>query len=57
MCLVAKATLVTAVCQRSQAWHLRGCAGSRAEYHEHLWRYFRDPDGNKLCVACHVPMA
>ncbi|HQD16857.1 MAG TPA: VOC family protein, partial [Ottowia sp.] len=24
------------------------------EYHDHYYgAYFRDPDGNKLCVACH----
>lgn len=28
----------------------------RPEYHEHYYgAYFRDPDGNKLCVACHSP--
>jgi len=26
----------------------------RPEYHEHYYgAYFRDPDGNKLCVVCH----
>ena len=29
--------------------------GLRPEYHEHYYgAYFRDPDGNKLCVACHA---
>ena len=32
-----------------------GPPGLRPEYHEHYYgAYFRDPDGNKLCVACHV---
>ncbi|NVO04800.1 MAG: VOC family protein [Rhodoferax sp.] len=33
-----------------------GAPGLRPEYHAHYYgAYFRDPDGNKLCVACHVP--
>lgn len=33
-----------------------GPPGPRPEYHEHYYgAYFRDPDGNKLCVACHAP--
>ena len=33
-----------------------GAPGLRPEYHENYYgAYFRDPDGNKLCVACHVP--
>lgn len=33
-----------------------GMPGLRPQYHEHYFgAYFRDPDGNKLCVACHVP--
>jgi catechol 2,3-dioxygenase-like lactoylglutathione lyase family enzyme len=33
-----------------------GAAGLRPEYHAHYYgAYFRDPDGNKLCVACHLP--
>ncbi len=33
-----------------------GPPGLRPEYHEHYHgAYFRDPDGNKLCVACHEP--
>ncbi|MDE2420877.1 MAG: VOC family protein [Gammaproteobacteria bacterium] len=35
------------------------CAGEphlRPEYHEHYYgAYFRDPDGNKLCVVYHDP--
>jgi catechol 2,3-dioxygenase-like lactoylglutathione lyase family enzyme len=35
-----------------------GAPGPRPEYHAHYYgAYFRDPDGNKLCVACHVPAA
>lgn len=31
-----------------------GPPGLRPEYHEHYYgAYFRDPDGNKLCVVCH----
>ncbi|WP_105508563.1 VOC family protein [Paraburkholderia sp. BL21I4N1] len=33
-----------------------GPPGLRPRYHENYYgAYFRDPDGNKLCVACHVP--
>jgi len=33
-----------------------GGPGLRPEYHEHYYgAYFRDPDGNKLCVVCHTP--
>jgi catechol 2,3-dioxygenase-like lactoylglutathione lyase family enzyme len=33
-----------------------GGPGLRPEYHRNYWgAYFRDPDGNKLCVACHAP--
>jgi lactoylglutathione lyase len=33
-----------------------GDPGLRPEYHEHYYgAYFRDPDGNKFCVACHRP--
>lgn len=35
-----------------------GPPGLRPEYHEHYYgAYFRDPEGNKLCVACHSPQA
>jgi catechol 2,3-dioxygenase-like lactoylglutathione lyase family enzyme len=35
-----------------------GAPGQRPEYHEHYYgAYFRDPDGNKFCVACHAPGA
>ncbi|MFT4099755.1 MAG: VOC family protein [Burkholderiaceae bacterium] len=33
-----------------------GRPGLRPEYHEHYYgAYFRDPDGNKICVASHCP--
>ncbi|MFC7095200.1 VOC family protein [Jeongeupia naejangsanensis] len=33
-----------------------GPTGLRPAYHVHYYgAYFRDPDGNKLCVACHAP--
>ena len=33
-----------------------GAPGLRPQYHPHYYgAYFRDPDGNKLCVACHRP--
>lgn len=35
-----------------------GAPGLRPEYHAHYYgAYFRDPDGNKLCVACHAAPA
>ena len=36
--------------------HCDGPPGLRPEYHENYYgAYFRDLDGNKLCVACHSP--
>ncbi len=33
-----------------------GPPGLRPHYHANYYgAYFRDPDGNKLCVACHAP--
>ena len=33
-----------------------GSPGLRPEYHKNYYgAYFRDPDGNKLCVVCHEP--
>ena len=33
-----------------------GAPGLRAHYHaDYYGAYFRDPDGNKLCVVCHAP--
>lgn len=32
-----------------------GAPGLRPEYHPHYYgAYFRDPEGNKLCVVCHA---
>lgn len=34
-----------------------GAPGLRPEYHAHYYgAYFRDTEGNKLCVACHDPV-
>ncbi|OXH86721.1 glyoxalase, partial [Burkholderia multivorans] len=33
-----------------------GPPGLRPHYHrDYYGAYFRDPDGNKLCVVCHRP--
>jgi len=33
-----------------------GAPGLRPEYHANYYgAYFRDTEGNKLCVACHAP--
>jgi catechol 2,3-dioxygenase-like lactoylglutathione lyase family enzyme len=33
-----------------------GAPGLRPQYHPHYYGgYFRDPDGNKLCIVCHDP--
>lgn len=33
-----------------------GAPGLRPHYHaDYYGTYFRDPDGNKLCVCCHQP--
>ena len=35
-----------------------GAPGMRPEYHANYYgAYFRDTEGNKLCVACHAPPA
>lgn len=35
-----------------------GPPGLRPQYHENYFgAYFRDPDGNKLCICCHQPEA
>lgn len=32
-----------------------GAPGLRPEYHPHYYAaYFKDPEGNKLCVVCHA---
>ncbi len=33
-----------------------GSPGLRPHYHPHYYgAYFREPDGNKICVCCHAP--
>ena len=33
-----------------------GLPGLRPDYHPNYYgAYFRDPDGNKVCVVCHAP--
>jgi len=35
-----------------------GAPGLRPEYHAHYYgAYFRDTEGNKICVACHSELA
>jgi predicted lactoylglutathione lyase len=35
-----------------------GPPGMRPQYHPHYYgAYFRDPDGNKICVCCHEDVA
>lgn len=34
-----------------------GAPGLRTEYHpDYYGTYFRDPEGNKICVCCHDPV-
>jgi lactoylglutathione lyase len=40
----------------SRGGRSEGAAGLRPDYHaDYYAAYFRDPDGNKLCVVCHGP--
>lgn len=40
----------------SHGGRCEGEPGLRPQYHAHYYgTYFRDPDGNKLCVVCHEP--
>lgn len=40
----------------AQGGTCEGAPGLRPDYHAHYYgAYFRDPDGNKLCVVCHAP--
>jgi catechol 2,3-dioxygenase-like lactoylglutathione lyase family enzyme len=33
-----------------------GAPGARPHYHSNYYgAYFRDPEGNKICVVCHAP--
>jgi lactoylglutathione lyase len=41
----------------SQGGTSAGAPGLRPEYHASYYgAYFRDPEGNKLCVVCHEPV-
>ena len=41
---------------RRQGGTCEGPPGLRPHYHpDYYGAYFRDPDGNKLCVVCHRP--
>jgi catechol 2,3-dioxygenase-like lactoylglutathione lyase family enzyme len=49
---VVDAAYRTAICSGGRS---DGEPGLRPEYHANYYgAYFRDPDGNKLCVACHA---
>jgi catechol 2,3-dioxygenase-like lactoylglutathione lyase family enzyme len=40
----------------AQGGRCEGPPGLRPQYHSDFFgAYFRDPDGNKLCVCCHQP--
>jgi lactoylglutathione lyase len=40
----------------AQGGRCEGPPGLRPHYHpDYYGAYFRDPDGNKICVACHSP--
>ncbi|HWU55360.1 MAG TPA: GNAT family N-acetyltransferase [Rhizomicrobium sp.] len=40
----------------AQGGQSEGAPGPRPQYHPNYYgAYFRDPDGNKLCVCCHDP--
>jgi catechol 2,3-dioxygenase-like lactoylglutathione lyase family enzyme len=52
------------VVDRCHAWAIaagavdEGAPGLRPHYHDHFYgAYFRDPDGNKLCICCHEQVA
>jgi len=60
--MIAFAAADRAVVRRSHATALalggrcEGPPGLRPQYHAHYYgAYFRDTEGNKLCVACHAP--
>lgn len=60
--MVAFAAADRAMVRRAHAVALQsggrceGLPGLRPHYHAHYYgAYFRDSEGNKLCVACHVP--
>jgi len=40
----------------AQGGACEGPPGLRPHYHaDYYGAYFRDPEGNKLCVCCHTP--
>jgi catechol 2,3-dioxygenase-like lactoylglutathione lyase family enzyme len=42
----------------AQGGRCEGAPGLRPQYHPNYYgAYFRDPDGNKLCICCHEPEA
>lgn len=50
--------ILSAKHRRNQLRNHPGIAitGLRPHYHpDYYGAYFRDPDGNKLCVCCHEP--
>ncbi|WP_260927035.1 VOC family protein [Novosphingobium sp. 9] len=57
--LLAGTRAMVDVCHRLALEHGgrdEGAPGLRPHYHAHYYgAYFRDPDGNKLCVCCHEP--
>jgi lactoylglutathione lyase len=60
--MVAFAAISRDVVDRAHAFALahggtdEGAPGLRPQYHpDYYGGYFRDPDGNKLCVVCHHP--
>lgn len=57
--LLAPNRLAVASCYAAAMVHGATCEGPpgfRPHYHENYYgAYFRDPDGNKICVCCHGP--
>ncbi|SON57325.1 putative lactoylglutathione lyase [Hartmannibacter diazotrophicus] len=55
--LLAERRSLVDLCYRAALDHggtSEGAPGLRPQYHANYYgAYFRDPDGNKLCVACH----
>jgi catechol 2,3-dioxygenase-like lactoylglutathione lyase family enzyme len=45
-------------CALAMGGSCEGAPGLRPHYHQNYYgAYFRDPDGNKLAVCCHLPQA
>lgn len=59
LALLAKSRKIVEQCYASALANGAECDGPpglRPEYHAlYYGAYFRDPDGNKLCVCCHDP--